>query len=203
MNKDILEMYSILLEKFGGQGWWPVTDKRNAQFEIITGAILTQNTSWKNVEKAITKLRENNMLSKQPILDADTKKLAELIRSSGYYKQKAKKLKEFAKSQKEITRENLLLIWGIGEETADSILLYAYNKPYFVIDAYTKRIFQRLGYKEKNYEELQQLFIKNLPRDVKIYKEYHGLLVKLAKEYCKKKPECQRCILRKKCNYMP
>ncbi|MEM4245493.1 MAG: endonuclease [Candidatus Nanoarchaeia archaeon] len=202
MDKDILEIYNILLEKFGNQGWWPVTDKRNRQFEIVVGAILTQNTSWKNVEKAIKKLKENNMLTKQAIINTDTKQLAKLIRSSGYYKQKAKKLREFANFKKEITRENLLSIWGIGDETADSILLYAYNEPYFVIDAYTKRIFQRLGYKQSTYKELQELFTKNLPKDIKIYKEYHALLVRLAKENCKKIPECKTCVLRKKCSYM-
>lgn len=199
MDRNILNIYNILYHNFGSQKWWPVTDKKNAQFEIIVGAILTQNTSWKNVEKAIANLRRNNMLSKEAISFSDTNKLAPLIKSSGYYKQKAKKLKEFVKFNKEVTRENLLSIWGIGEETADSILLYAYNKPHFVVDAYTKRIFQRLGYRENSYKDLQLLLMNNLPKDVKLYKEYHALIVELGKNYCKKKPECSRCVLRAIC----
>lgn len=203
MHKNILRIYKILLEKFGRQEWWPVTDKNNAEFEIILGAILTQNTSWKNVEKAIKNLKDNQMLSRKAIAEVDTKKLAQLIRSSGYYNQKAKKLKEFAKYDGEITREKILEIWGIGEETADSILLYAYNKPHFVIDAYTKRIFRRLGYREKTYHELQKLFIENLPKDIETYKEYHALLVQLGKNHCQKKPECPNCPLKKMCEFKP
>ncbi|MFH1332522.1 MAG: endonuclease, partial [archaeon] len=138
---------------------------------------------------------------REAIIKIDNNKLSQYIKSSGYYNQKTRKLKEFAKYKGETTRENLLKIWGVGEETADSILLYAYNKPYFVIDAYTKRIFQRLGYKEKTYQELQKLFTKNLPKDTKIYKEYHALLVELGKNYCKNKPECNKCVIRKICTY--
>ena len=126
------------------------------------------------------------------------KHLAELIRSSGYYNQKAKKIKaliEFLDSKKEITRENLLNVYGIGPETADSILLYAYEQPIFVIDAYTKRIMRRFGFKQESYEDLQKLFHKSLKKDHKLFNEYHALLVKLAKENCKTKPLCGPCPL--------
>ncbi len=165
----------------------------------ITSHILTQNTSWKNIEEVIKELKIKNLLSKEGIEKINEEKLSIIIRSSGYYKQKARKLKEFVKflnSGKEITRENLLSIWGIGEETADSILLYAYNKPVFVIDTYTKRIMDRFGFGKLNYMELQSLFMDNLDKDVKLYKEYHALLVKLGKDYCKKKALCEECPLK-------
>lgn len=201
MDRKIASIYRTLLKKFGNQNWWPVTDRENAEFEIIAGAILTQNTAWKNVEKAIKKLAENNLMSREAILAADKQKLARTIKSSGYHNQKAKKLKEFSKFKGEINRENLLSIWGIGEETADSIMLYAYNKPNFVIDNYTKRIFKRIGYDEDSYAGLQELFTKNLPRDAKTYQEYHALLVELGKNYCKKEPKCSECVLKEECNY--
>ncbi len=153
------------------------------------------------MEKAIKNLREKNILTKQAILTTDTKKIAQLIRSSGYHNQKARKLKELAKFDGEINRENLLSIWGIGKETADSILLYAYDKPHFVIDNYTKRIFNRIGYKEKSYKDLQNLFVSNLPKDIGVYKEYHALIVELAKNNCKKKPECEGCALKSMCRF--
>ncbi len=195
-------IYEKLLKKFGKQGWWP-TYSSNKRFEIIVGVILTQNTSWKNVEKAIKNLDKFNFLNKKAIKQIKEDELAQLIKSSGYYNQKTRKLKaliEFLDSKKEINRENLLKIWGIGKETADSILLYAYNKPVFVIDAYTKRIMSNLGFKFKDYDDLQEIFMKNLPKDYKLYNEFHALLVKLGKEYCKKKPNCERCPLKKDCN---
>ena len=211
---NVLEIYRILLKEFKEQGWWPVNDKYHSGYlkpeikkevlEICLGAILTQNTSWKNVEKALDELRKNNLIDLSNLRKIDIKKLAEIIKISGYNNQKARKIKEFVKfldSEKEITRENLLNIWGVGPETADSILLYAYKKPIFVIDAYTKRIFNRLGFKEKSYYELQELFMKNLDKDFKIFNEYHALLVKLGKDYCKKKPLCQNCPLNKICEF--
>ncbi len=202
---DIKEIYSSLLNHFGKQNWWP-TISNNKAFEISIGAILTQNTSWKNVEKAIKNLKDNNLLSKDAIKKIKVERLAKLIKSSGYHNQKAKKLKEFVKfleSSKEINRENLLSIWGIGKETADSILLYAYNKPIFVIDSYTKRVFSRLGlcYKDIGYEELQNLFHKNLLKDYKLFNEYHALIVRLAKDICKTKPLCHKCPLNSICSY--
>jgi len=202
MNK-IKEIYDKLEKEFGKMGWWPVISK-NHRFEISIGAILTQNTSWRNVEKAIFNLNKFNFLNKEAIKQINESELGDLIKSSGYYKQKAKKLKkfvEFLDSKKEVSRENLLGVWGIGKETADSILLYAYNKGVFVIDAYTKRIIERLGFKFKDYDELQKIFIENLPKDYKLYNEFHALLVKLGKEYCKKKPKCDKCCLKEECKF--
>lgn len=193
-----MKIYNLLFERYGKQEWWPVTSK-NKEFEVCVGAILTQNTAWSNVEKAIKNLKENNLLSKEAILKVDIKKLAELIKPAGYFNQKARKLKEFSNFSGEITRENLLNIWGIGPETADSILLYAFNEPIFVIDAYTKRIFSRIGFKEESYDELQKLFMSKLTKDFKLFNEYHALIVKLAKEHCKTKPECVNCQLNKIC----
>lgn len=192
-HEPLLKIYERLLSRFGEQKWWPTIS--NKRFEIIAGAILTQNTSWKNVEKAIENLHKRGLLNKKAIKNISEGELARLIKPSGYYNQKAKKLKAFANFDKRISRENLLKIWGIGKETADSILLYAYNKPYFVIDAYTIRIMSRLGFKERRYEDLQKLFQENLPKDIKIYKEFHALLVELGKNYCRKMPKCKGCPL--------
>lgn len=196
----LLKIYNLLLKEYKAQNWWPVTSQ-NAQFEIIIGAILTQNTTWKNVEPTIKKLKDNNLLNKENILKVEEQKLANLIRSSGYFKQKARKLKEIAKFNKKASRENLLQVWGVGKETADSILLYAYNQPYFVVDAYTKRIFNRIGFKEKTYEQFQEMFHAKLPKYTGLYKEYHALIVRHAKETCKTKPLCNKCCLNKICNY--
>ena len=217
MNK-IQKIYSILYKKFGPQGWWPTTlenelhpkhhgiaprnDKE--KFEIIIGAVLTQNTNWKNVEKAIFNLNKAKLVDINKIKKINKKKLASLIRPSGYYNQKAERLKlvaGFFNKNKNPTREELLVIKGIGPETADSILLYAFNKPFFVVDAYTKRIFSRLGFCDGkcSYDELQQLFQKNLPKKTKLFNEYHALLVELGKNYCKKKPVCTSCPLNKLC----
>jgi len=213
------QIYNILYKNYGAQGWWPVTNKEsekptykkrrklsaNQRFEIIIGAILTQNTAWKNVEKTIIELNKKKLLDMKKIKALPGKKLGKIIKSSGYYNQKAKKIKaiiKFLESKKEINRENLLTIWGIGPETADSILLYAYNKPFFIIDAYTKRIFSRLGLinKKRSYNELQKIFHESLPRDAELFKEYHALIVEHAKRYCRIKPLCETCILKKECD---
>lgn len=211
----ILRIYEILLKEFGEQGWWPIFengefiyDKGNKnkslnskqQFQIILGAILTQNTTWANVEKTFKTLNLLCLVDERELKAIREDQLAELIVTSGYYNQKAKKIKaiiSFLESGKEITRGNLLEIWGIGEETADSILLYAYDKPFFVIDAYTKRIMSRLGYEFGEYKELQLLFHNNLPRHSKLFKEYHALLVKLGKDFCRKEPLCNECPLKR------
>lgn len=214
MNK-IEEIYNLLLKKFGHQGWWPLTiedyeSKHHAgkpktskhRFEIVIGAILTQNTNWKNVEKALYNLSKNNLIDIDKIKKIKKEKLAGLIKPAGYYNQKAERLKivaDFLSKNKNPTRKQLLAVKGIGPETADSILLYAYNKPFFVIDAYTKRIFERLGYKAKNYDEWQKLFMDNLPKDTKLFNEYHALLVELGKNYCKKKPVCDKCPIKEMC----
>ena len=215
----IFEIYKTLLKKFGKQGWWPTTKanslipvydknfpkKRRTErekLEIAIGAILTQNTTWKNVEKAIKNLKKNGLLNRKKLKEISVEELANYIRSSGYFKQKAKKIKAYIEFKGKVTRKNLLKIWGVGEETADSILLYAYNKPIFVIDAYTKRILSRIGFNAKTYEEFQNIFHNNLRRNHIIFNEYHALLVKLAKEYCKKNnPLCKKCPILKFCNY--
>lgn len=219
MMDKILQIYEALLEKYGFQGWWPILDTKSnssvynksfpkrertsdEKFEICIGAILTQNTAWKNVEKAIYNLKTKKVLSPEKLGSINLKSLAGLIKPSGYYNQKAKKIKEvikFLKSGKEINRENLLAVWGIGPETADSILLYAYNQPIFVIDAYTKRVMNRLGFKEETYDQLQKLFTQNIPKNVQLYNECHALLVRLGKEFCKKKPNCKECPILKNC----
>jgi endonuclease-3 related protein len=202
-------MFIDLFRFFGPQGWWPA----ESSFEVCIGAILTQNTTWQNVEKVINKLKNQELLSAEKLFHMDEEKLAEYIRSSGYYKQKAKTLKNFltflfthydANLKKmfnqdgTILRKQLLNIKGIGQETADSILLYAGSKLIFVVDAYTRRIAIRHSLVNHNtgYQEIQQLFSKNLPPDVYLFNEYHALLVRVGKRYCAaKNPTCQDCPL--------
>src|SRR3989338_5981210 len=153
----MLNLYKTLLKAYGRRGWWPTTSD-NKKFEIILGAILTQNTSWKQVEKAIANLKNNDLISQEAIKKVSLRRLASLIKPAGYFNQKAKRLKiinQFLEKNKNPTRDQLLEVNGIGPETADSILLYAFNQPSFVIDTYTKRIMQRLGYKEESYGGLQ------------------------------------------------
>jgi len=205
MKKKLLTLYSQLLKHFGPQKWWP-TKTKNRRFEIIIGAILTQNTAWRNVERAIDNLIAKNLLDPEKIAKTKKEILAKLIRSAGYYNQKAERLilaaRFFTKTNSLPTREQLLAIKGIGPETADSILLYAFNKPYFVIDAYTRRILSRFGLIKgnENYTELQNFFHKYLPLDQELFKEYHALLVELAKQFCRKKPRCASCPIRRLCN---
>lgn len=215
-----IKIYNILHENYGKQGWWPVAghyfpkkidDK--ARLEVILGAILTQNTAWTNVEKALVNLRKEKLIDVDKLLKIRKDKLAKLIRSAGYFNQKAERLKIIAKFLKQNPirelmkkdtaelRKTLLDIKGIGPETADSILLYAFNKPIFVIDAYTKRIFSRFGFvnKDVSYDELQDLFMKNIKRNPLLYNEYHALIVEHAKNFCRTKPLCTECILAKSC----
>ncbi len=221
VNQKLENIYQTLLKAYGSQGWWPVfndtTGKieyhkndyslpKNEQqrFEISVGAILTQNAAWKNVEASLYNLRTATVLSKNKIKNIEKERLGELIKSSVYHNQKTKKLKlfvDFLEKNNEITRESLLKVWGVGPETADSILLYAYKKPIFVVDAYTKRIFSRMGLTQKDatYDDMQQLFMKNLSNDVTLFNEYHALLVEHAKQYCKVKPLCKHCPLNKMC----
>jgi len=168
------------------------------RFEVCVGAILTQNTSWKNVEKAMQALHHHHLLTKTSLQYVPLDKLAQLIKPAGYFNQKAKKLKAFAAFDGDITREQLLSIWGIGKETADSMLCYAYNKPVFVVDAYTQRIFHRLGFKEEGYDAIQQGVMKEL-RMTEELNEFHALLVELGKNVCKTKPLCETCPLARHC----
>ncbi|MEK6528868.1 MAG: endonuclease III domain-containing protein [Nitrospirota bacterium] len=202
----LTEMYHSLYDAFGPEHWWP----GDTPFEVAVGAILTQNTNWGNVEKAINNLKKQKALNAVALQKMPDKKLALLIKPAGYYNIKTKRLKNFLnffvnhfkgdmnRMKKEITlclREKLLGVNGIGPETADSILLYALEKPIFVIDAYTKRILARhkLVSKKADYHEMQELFHNNLPKNTKLYNEYHALFVKLGKDYCKTKPRCEEC----------
>ena len=209
-KKDILlKVYDKLYKTYGPQHWWP----GDTPFEVIVGAILTQNTSWGNVEKAIINLKAEGILSPEDLRDVNHNHLAMLIRPSGYFNIKAGRLKHFIEylfkrhggSLKKMfslelkqLRHELLEVKGIGPETADSILLYAGGYPLFVVDAYTVRIFQRLGIlpEEVTYHETQEIFMDSLPDDVKLFNEYHALIVRLGKELCRPRPKCEKCPLK-------
>lgn len=212
---DILAIYQDLFKRYGAQHWWPA----ESHFEMAVGAILTQNTNWQNVEQAIANLREADGLSVLAINALKTAELEELIRPSGFFRQKAERLQLFSRylqdhyhsSLEEMLRQplaplrtELLTLKGIGPETADSILLYAGEHPSFVVDAYTVRIFKRLGLLEgkEKYEEIRSLFMTGLPADVALYNEYHALIVVHAKLHCLKKPRCQHCPLTSGCRYL-
>jgi endonuclease-3 related protein len=208
-QNKLVSIFNLLDSSFGPQRWWPA----QSRFEVMLGAILTQNTNWQNVTKAIGNLKGKKLLSPDKLRKIPLKRLAALIRPAGYYNIKSKRLKEFLKfffkhyqgSVKKMSavdtfvlREQLLSVNGVGPETADSILLYALDKPVFVVDAYTKRIFSRhrLIKEDADYRELQNLFMRNLKKDVKLFNEFHALLVKLGKDYClKRRPRCEICPL--------
>ncbi len=196
------ELYKILYSYYGPQGWWP-----GEGLEIAIGAILTQQTSWVNVEKAIRNLKNANCLSIECLEKINVEKLENLIKPSGYYRIKARRLKnliDLISKNPNPSREDLLSVNGLGLETADSVLLYWFEKPYFVIDAYTYRILDRLGINSNNdYLELQRIFINNIPKDIEVYKEFHALLVQHAKSYClKTHPKCDACPLNKYCDFL-
>jgi len=211
MTCEVLtEIYRLLYDALGPQHWWP----GETRFEIITGAILTQNTNWANVEKAIKSLKSAECLIPEKLHHLDLAQLAQLIRPAGYYNIKAKRLKNFVNwlfdnYQGEPAnlegidtyrlREELLEIKGVGRETADSILLYAFEKPIFVVDAYTARIVFRHGLigPDADYEQLRELFESSLPADIQLYNEYHALLVRVGKEFCRPKARCADCPLEK------
>lgn len=207
-GKILIEMYERLLRTVGPRHWWP----GESPFEVIVGAILTQNTSWTNVEKAIDNLKKAGILSPLGIRGLERDELSQAIRPSGFYRLKASRLKRFVdffydefagdmsrmRSQDlESLRERLLKVNGIGPETADSILLYALEKPIFVVDAYTKRIFSRhdLISERWGYGEVQDMVMGELGRDVGIYNEFHALLVFLGKSWCRRIPHCGGCPL--------
>ena len=201
--------YRRLLAAHGPQHWWP----GRTRFEVIIGAILTQNTAWVNVEHALSKLRHEKLLTPRAIENVSFVRLARLIRSSGYFRQKAKTLKAFVQflrgkyassltrmfnASTEPLREQLLAIRGIGPETADSILLYAGNHRVFVVDAYARRILERhqLAPPKLPYEHIRKFFEQNLPKEVSLYNEFHALIVRTGKEYCRKQnPRCGECPL--------
>jgi endonuclease III related protein len=213
IKQRLLDIYGKLLTLHGPQHWWPAEDP----FEVMIGAILTQSTAWTNVENGISSLKKATVLSPQALRRLEETELAGLIHSCGYYNAKAKKLKEYVgwfgrRFQDSLDtmcsvdlpelRAELLEVFGIGEETADSILLYACRKPVFVIDAYTRRIVDCLGMQPggSQYLDYQALFMDNLPRDERLYNEYHALLVAHGKETCRKyKPQCEWCCLKHIC----
>jgi len=207
-RETLTEIYGFLYDFFGPQNWWP----GETRLEIMVGAILTQNTNWTNVEKAIVNLKSAACLKPEALRRMDTAQLAQLIRPAGYYNLKAKRLKNFVdwlfddyggdpanleSVNTEQLRAELLAIKGVGCETADSILLYALDRPVFVVDAYTARIAIRHGLIEPgaDYEQLRLLFESNLPEDVRFFNEYHALLVRAGKEFCKTKARCPGCPL--------
>lgn len=229
LRPEIRKIFNCLFDSYGPQGWWPLTElheasgtnptktgsikgyhpgdytypqTRDQQFEIICGALLTQNTSWIQVEKALFNLKNLNALYPEGVLSLDLEVLKEAIKPAGYYNQKAVRLKNlvhwFIELKENIpTREELLSLKGIGPETADSILLYAFKQPSFVIDSYTRRIVTnlRLVDEKAEYDEIKLLFEENLPRDFEVYQEYHALLVEHAKRYYQKKGKYAKCPL--------
>ncbi len=206
----LVKIYDTLYSYYGPQHWWPA----RTRFEVVLGAILTQNTNWKNVEKAITNLKNENLLRFEALQQVPRQRLARLIRPSGYFNIKTDRIRSFIeflgleyggdlkkmfRERTERLRESLLSIRGIGPETADSILLYAAGRPVFVVDAYTRRVLSRheLCEEESTYDQIQALFMENLtPPDVQMFNEYHALLVRTGKEHCKPKPDCSKCPLK-------
>lgn len=206
---QLWSIHQTLLKFYGSLQWWPGKTK----LEIMVGAILTQNTNWRNVSKAIQKLEEEGLLDVSALLCIDEESLGKLIRSCGYYNLKSRRLKNFINffyykyqgsveklfsCDWQVLRAELLKVNGIGPETADSILLYAGEKPVFVVDTYTKRIFFRHGYfsGKENYQEIQRFFMTHLPQNHFLYNEFHAQLVMVGKDYCKKNnPICSQCPL--------
>lgn len=212
-SQPLQTIYERLIARYGAQHWWPA----QSPIEVIVGAILTQSAAWGNVEKAIANLEAAKALSPEVLRQLSLAEIATLIRPCGYYNAKALKLKSFVRflgeqyhdnldklfdSNIDHIRQRLLAIFGIGPETADSIILYAAEKPIFVIDAYTRRIIGRIGLAPDNnsYTAFQALFMDNLPADTGLFNEYHALLVRLAKEVCRKSPLCPQCCLNNLCH---
>ncbi len=209
-RQQLRHIYDRLLQRYGELGWWPA----DTPFEVMVGAVLTQNTAWTNVERAIANLKQAGVLHQDGILALAREELAELIRPSGYYNLKAERLHNLCRFLAEnggetylretdtaTARERLLFIKGVGAETADDILLYALERPVFVIDAYTRRIFSRLGLLQGDepYDEIRLGFEQALGAHVLLYKEYHALIVRHAKEACNKTPHCTACCLAPVC----
>lgn len=208
-REDLLKIYELLNGYFGDLHWWPA----DSPFEVMVGAILTQNTAWTNVEKAISALKDRNLLSPAALFRLDEEILAGIIRPSGYYHVKAKRLKSLARfildeysgnieimctEALPVLREKLLNIRGVGPETADSIILYACRKPVFISDAYTQRILQRhrLIPEDADGSQIRTLFMTHLPHNPSLFNQFHALLVHTGKTFCRKKPKCDFCPLR-------
>jgi endonuclease-3 related protein len=214
LGQALTDIYRRLFDCFGPQHWWPAEEP----FEVIVGAILTQSAAWGNVEKAIANLKRAGALSPTRLRRLSASRLARLVHPCGYYNAKALKLKSFAfwlgnhysddldslfASNTGELRRQLLSVHGVGQETADSILLYAAGKPVFVIDAYTRRILSRIGLTpdKDSYAGYQAFFMENLPADAEKFNEYHALLVRLGKDVCRRRPLCPRCCLSDICRF--
>jgi endonuclease-3 related protein len=214
LGERLTEVYRLLFDRYGQQHWWP----GDTPFEVIIGAILTQSAAWVNVEKAIYNLKQAGVLTPAALRELASEQLAELIYPSGYYNAKAVKIKSFVQRLGDVHHDSLEILFsldihslrhellsthGIGPETADSIILYAAEKPIFVIDAYTRRILSRLGISplRDDYASFQALFVENMPADEKLYNEYHALFVRHGKEVCNKAPLCEQCCLNSICAY--
>lgn len=218
----VARVYRRLLDRYGPQGWWPLLSRagrrgfddrgyhpgiyhvpagRAERLEVVVGAVLTQNTSWRNAESALGQVAARGLMNRRRLLACPERELADAIRSSGYFNQKARKLRLVVEALPTVgvppRRGELMDVWGVGPETADSILLYAYHVPTFVVDAYTRRLAARLGWVEgrESYDALQGMFAAQLPRDAALYGEYHALIVRHAKEHCRARPRCAACPL--------
>ncbi|GAB7024975.1 endonuclease III domain-containing protein [Geotalea toluenoxydans] len=212
-RQELLRVFNSLFDHYGKLHWWPA----ETPFEVCVGAILTQNTNWGNVEKAIANLKKADLLSATTLRDVPVEELAQVIKPAGFFNVKSARLKDFvgwlferylgrleamfAGDWLEL-REELLKVRGIGRETCDSILLYAGNKPSFVVDAYTKRLFTHLGLvsAKDDYEAVRALFMDNLPADAALFNDFHALIVQHCKVHCRKKPLCSGCRLHLSCN---
>ncbi len=207
---DLVRVYEMLLKDFGRQFWWPA----ETQFEVMVGAILTQQTTWTSVEVAVRNLKREKLLNPHSLADSSVKLVETMIRPTGFYKQKAKRIMKlakyivdgyggsvnrFLKRPKLELRRKLLSLEGVGFETADVIVLYAADMLMFPIDAYTRRFCSRFGLGDMDYEALRTYFEENLPREVQVYKELHALIDQLGKTYCKKTPDCVSCSLSREC----
>lgn len=210
MTSQLQRVYERLFSHYGPQHWWPA----ETPFEVMVGAVLTQNTNWKNVEKAIRNLREAGVLSPRALYKLPLEELAELIQPAGYFRLKAKRLHNLLRllveeydasfeamfaTDRETLREQLLAVNGIGPETADSILLYAGQIPTFVVDTYTHRVLARHGWIDfdTDYHSIKDHFESSLERDAALFNEFHGLLVRVGNEHCRKTPKCEGCPLEK------
>ena len=208
----MMAIFELLANCYGSRHWWPA----DTQFEVCAGAILTQNTAWGNVEKALLQLQTAGLLSAEGLRDVGQERLELLIRPAGFFRVKSRRLKAFVEwfharfdgdfqrmfaGDWHQLRDDLLAVHGIGPETCDAILLYAGGKPSFVVDSYTRRLFHRLGYLRESagYDETQRMFMENLPPDAVLFNEYHALIVEQCKLFCRKKPRCSACPLAGQC----
>lgn len=212
VGQRLQDIFTLLLNRYGPLQWWPA----ETPFEVCVGAILTQNTAWTNVERAIAALKAADLLTAEVLHSVDGERLAELIRPAGFFNVKSRRLKAFVawlfdrydgslermfSGDWQALRRELLAVDGIGPETCDAILLYAGHQPTFVVDAYTRRLFHRLGLlpERAGYEETRALFMAHLPPDVSLFNEYHALIVEHCKRFCRTKPQCHGCPLADRC----